>query len=217
MKKIKNRRHKKGGYLVLVRHGESVWNEKGLWTGWQDVSLTAKGKQEAKEAAWVLKDIKFDLAVTSDLKRASETWEVIREELAIGIVQTISHHVYKERHYGIFTGKNKWEIKKQVGEAKFKRLRRGWDEPIPQGETLKDVYQRVIPHLSEHILPKVKKGSNVIIVAHGNTHRAIIKHLENISDESIIDIEMATGEVIVYNLDHQGKIVKKEKRTVNKN
>ena len=201
-------------HLILVRHGESVWNAKGLWTGWQDVSLTEKGKEEARLAARTLVDIKIDIAAISDLKRAHETWEVIKETLNLYNIPTLRHHAYKERHYGIFTGKSKREIKKQVGEEKFKKIRRGWDEPIPQGETLKDVYNRTIPHLRRHILPHVYQGKNVIIVAHGNTHRAIIKHLENISDREITEIEMVTGEVLVYKLDSQGKILKKERKGV---
>jgi len=207
---------KKKGYLALIRHGESQWNEKGLWTGWTDIPLTTKGQEEARSAAAVLIDVKFDLAVTSDLVRASETLEIIKQELKIPQLPTIKHKAYKERHYGIFTGKNKWEIKKEVGEEKFKKIRRGWNEPIPEGETLEDVYNRVIPHLTEHIMPKVIGGTNVMVVAHGNTHRAIIKHLEGISHEKIEEIELVTGEVVLYAFNKKGKIVLKEKRSVNK-
>ena len=207
----------KRGHLVLVRHGESVWNEKGIWTGWQDIPLTEKGRYEAKLAAKAVFDIEFDLLVTSDLKRAFETLEIIKEELKIFHLPTVKHEAYKERHYGIFTGKSKWEIKRDLGEEKFKRIRRGWDEAIPEGETLKDVYDRTIPHFLNNIFPKLLEGENVLIVAHGNTHRAIIKHLENLSAVEISEIEMATGEVIVYQIGKRGQLIKKEKRLINKN
>lgn len=201
----------------MVRHGESVWNEKGLWTGWQDVPLTEKGRNEARLAASVLLDIKFDILVSSDLQRAYETLEIIIEELNLHHLPVTKHHAYKERHYGIFTGKSKWDIEKQLGEEKFKKVRRGWDEVIPEGETLKDVYDRTVPHFRQNIFPKLIAGQNVLIVAHGNTHRALIKHLEGLSHQEVEEIELATGEVIVYKLNRKGKIVKKEKRVINKN
>lgn len=204
-------------HLVLVRHGESEWNKLGLWTGWNDIPLSKKGRKEAKSAAQVLTDIKFDILVSSDLKRSYQTLDIIRTELNIKHLPINKHEAYKERHYGLFTGKGKWEIKSQVGEIKFKKIRRGWDEPIPQGETLKDVYNRVVPHFLDNILPQLLAGKNVLIVAHGNTHRALVKHLENLSHQQIEEIELATGEVIVYQFNFEGKIVKKEKRIVNKN
>ncbi len=202
----KNRR------LALVRHGESLWNKKGLWTGWKDVPLSAKGKKEAKLAGRALSDIKFDLAYTSDLKRAYHTLEIILSEMKLTNLSKIVHVSYRERHYGIFTGKNKWEIEKIYGKEKFRRIRRGWDEPIPEGETLKDVYNRVVPHFKENVLPQILQGKNVLIVAHGNTHRALIKYLENISHEEITEVEMGTGEVILYEFDEKGAIIAKDRR-----
>ncbi len=203
-------------HLALVRHGESEWNKLGLWTGWHDIPLSKKGKEEAKSAAQVLIDIKFDILITSDLKRAYETLEIIKTRLNLGHLPILKHEAYKERHYGIYTGKSKWEIRSQVGESKFRKIRRGWDEPIPEGETLKDVFNRTIPHFRKNILPRISEGKNVLIVAHGNTHRAIIKHLEGLSHAEIEEIEMATGEVIVYKINPMGRIVKKEKRLINK-
>lgn len=203
-------------FLALVRHGESVWNQKGLWTGWQDIELTEKGREEAKNAAKVLKSIRFDAAYTSDLKRAYETLRIIKRELKHEGLETVNHLAYKERHYGIYTGKSKWEIKDKVGEEKFKRIRRDWDTPIPSGETLKDVYERVISHFEANVWPRILKGNNILIVAHGNTHRALIKYLEKISHDDITQVEIATGEVILYHIEETGRIAKKEKLLINK-
>lgn len=208
---------KKSSYLVCVRHGESLWNAKGLWTGWQDISLSEKGRSEAKFAAASLKDITFHIAFTSDLKRAHETLDIIKQELNISELPTVKEPDFKERHYGEHTGKNKWQVQKEVGEEKFRRIRRGWDEPIPGGETLKDVYERVIPAYHRHILPAIKSGKNVLFVAHGNSNRALVKFLESVPDHLISEIELATGEVLIYELDRLGRVLKKEKRAINKN
>lgn len=201
--------------LVLVRHGQSFWNEKGLWTGWKDIGLTKNGNKEALNAAELISDIEFDIAFTSDLLRAFQTLEVIKKKLKIRHIPTFIESSLNERHYGIYTGKNKLEIKNKVGQEKFNRLRRGWDEPIPEGETLKDVHKRAVPTYIKNILPALKKGQNVLVVAHGNSNRALIKHIEGISDEQISEIEMVTGEVLVYQMDKDGMVIKKEKRESN--
>ena len=198
--------------IALVRHGQSVWNLKNLWTGWRDVTLTKKGKEEAKSAAQYLKDIDFDHFFTSDLIRAAETLKIIKAELRSSSSPTVSHPALKERHYGEFTGKNKWEIQEKVGIDHFRKLRRGWDTPIKDGETLKDVFARVVPYFQDSIMPNLKKGRNVLLVAHGNTIRALIKHFENISNEGIETIELTTGEVIIYEFDTKGKIINKVAR-----
>lgn len=205
----------KVSHLVCIRHGESVWNAKGLWTGWQDVSLSSKGKEEARQAAFLLKDIKFDIAFTSDLKRAYQTLEIIKEELSLNI-PTIKEPAFKERHYGIYTGKNKWEIQKSLGVEKFKKLRRGWNESIPEGESLKDVYQRVMKHFHKHLRPAIARGLNILFVTHGNTNRALIKYIEKIPDNQIAEVEMATGEVIIYRLNSQCLLISKERRKYEK-
>lgn len=204
-------------HLVLIRHGESEWNAKGLWCGWIDVPLSNKGKQEAKLAASYIRDIKFDIAFTSDLIRASHTLEIIKQELNLLDLPTIVEPAFKERHYGIYAGKNKWEIKEKIGDEAFKKLRRGWDVSIPEGESLKDVYSRVIPKFQQYIIPRIAKGHNVLFVAHGNSNRALMKHLEQIPDDLISEVEIATGEVLIYKLDKMGKVVAKEKRVVNQN
>lgn len=203
--------------LVLVRHGESEWNARGIWCGWIDIALSKKGILEAKQAATAIKDFNFDIAFTSDLIRASDTLKIIKSELNILNLPTIVEPGFKERHYGIYAGKKKWEIKEKIGDEAFKKLRRGWDVPIPQGESLKDVYQRVIPKFNESILPEIRKGLNILFVGHGNSNRALMKYLENISDELISGVEIATGEVLIYKLDKKSKVISKEKRAVNKN
>lgn len=200
-------------YLALVRHGESEWNAKGLWTGWTDVGLSEKGFTEAQAAGEAIQDIHFDYAFVSDLLRAKQTLEKIQEITGQTDMIVISDPAIKERDYGDYTGKNKWEIKKEVGDEKFQEIRRSWDYPIPNGESLKMVYERVLPYYQEEILPLLKMDKNVLVSAHGNSLRALIKYLEHISDEDISKLEMPTGGVYVYQIDQQGNVINKEIRT----
>lgn len=197
--------------LALVRHGESEWNAKGLWTGLTDVSLTDRGRDEARQAAILVKEFTFHIAFTSRLVRARQTLE---EMLTVFGSQfpIIDHSSLNERHYGIHTGKNKWEIKKLVGDEEFAKIRRSWDYPIPGGESLKDVHDRVVPYYKKTIHPHLLSGKNVLVVAHGNTLRALVKHLEGVPDEKIAEVEIATGEVLLYRLDAAGSVLKKETR-----
>lgn len=197
--------------LVLVRHGQSVWNEKGLWTGWTDVDLSAKGKEEARAAGEAIKDIHFNYAFTSALKRAQQTLGEIKRVLGQEI-PTTADKALNERNYGDLTGKNKWDIQKEFGDEQFQKWRRGFDEPITNGETLKDVYARVVPYYQQTILPHVEKGENVIIAAHGNSLRSLVKYLDKVSDEDIAHVEIATGEVLVYQINELGEVVSKESR-----
>lgn len=194
--------------LVLVRHGQSEWNKLGLWTGWNDVSLTEEGKEEAREAGRAIKNIHFDYAFTSDLKRAQETLAEIVH--IIGPIPTTIAPEMKERDYGDLAGKNKWKLKDEYGEDQFTKWRRGWDEPIPHGETLKMVYDRAIPYFKLEILPKLEEGKNVLITAHGNSLRALVKYLENIPDADIPHLEIATGEVYEYDIDEKGNVIHKQ-------
>lgn len=196
-------------YLVLVRHGESKWNAKGLWTGLTDIGLSEKGKAEARAVAEAVKEIKFQIAFTSVLKRAKETLNEIEQALGVSL-PTIENAALNERDYGDYTGKNKWEVKKQLGEEAFLKLRRSWDYPVPGGESLKDVYKRVVPYYQEYILPELKKGKNVLVSAHGNSLRALVKYLENISDEEIPNLEIATGEIYIYQMDNKDQIISKK-------
>lgn len=200
--------------LVLVRHGKSEWNEKGLWTGWRDIPLAPKGIEEAQTTGEQLKDIHFDCAYTSALMRAQQTLsEILR---VINQTPPITNDkALNERDYGDYTEKNKWDIQKELGEEEFQRIRRSWDYPPPNGESLKMVYERVIPYFEAEILPHLKEGKNIIIAAHGNSLRALVKYLENISEDDIAMLEIGTGEAYIYDLDSEGKVTNKEIRGVN--
>ena len=199
-------------YFVLVRHGESEWNVKGVWTGWTDVDLSPKGREEAKAAGEALTDIQFDLAYTSTLKRAKNTFLEIQKTTGQLAIPTTENAALNERNYGDLTGKNKWEVKEQVGEEEFQKIRRSWDYPPPNGESLKMVYERVVPYYETEILPKLKDGKNIIIAAHGNSLRALIKHLDNITHEDIPNLELATGGIYIYQISPEGGITSKEIR-----
>ncbi len=204
-------------HLVLIRHGESEWNAKGLWTGWSDPPLSELGKKQAKEAGVSLKDIHFDAAFTSALLRAIQTLDEIKKSKGQKNIPTVENKALNERDYGALTGKNKWEVEKEFGDEQFLKWRRGWDDPIPQGESLKDVYARVVPYYKEHILPKLKSGKNVIIAAHGNSLRALVKYLEDLSDMEITKLEIPVGQIHVYKIDEDGKVVDKEIRNQHEN
>ncbi len=175
--------------LALVRHGESEYNARNLECGWIDAPLTELGKQQAREAAQKLKEIKWDYIFESDLIRSKQTTDEILKILNDGDIVRISSPAIKERNYGIYAGKDKSEVSQEI--------RRGWEVPIPEGETLKDVYNRVVPYYETEILPKLKEGKNVIIPAHGNSLRALVKYLKNISDEDITNLEIPVGEVLI--------------------
>lgn len=202
-------------YLVLVRHGQSEWNLLNKWTGWTDIELSGQGEEEARKAANLLRDITFHRAHTSDLKRAQKTLEIILDELGQKKIPTRKHAAIKERDYGDLTGMNKDEAKNKFGEEKFKQYRRSWDVAPPNGESLKDTAARAIPYYEKEILKDLKKGHNVIVSAHGNSLRAIVKHLEDIADDDIPGFEIGTGVIHVYEIDDEGKVASKEIRDHN--
>lgn len=195
--------------LILVRHGESEWNAKGLWTGWTDIGLSEKGKQQARLAGEKLKGFQIDFGFTSVLSRAKQTLQEIKNVLGIDI-PTFEDKALNEKNYGIYTGKNKWEIKKEAGEEKFLKIRKSWDYQIPNGESLKQVYERVIPYFQNKILRYLKQGKNVLISAHHNSLRALVKYLENISDIDIPNIEIKVGEVDIFEIDKKGNVTSKK-------
>lgn len=201
-------------HLILVRHGKSAWNHLGLWTGHSDVDLTDEGRTEARRAGEAIQDITLHKAHTSLLKRTHQTLDEIKVALGLNDLDTLRHAALNERHYGIHTGKNKWQVKEEIGEQAFNDLRRGWDVSIPEGETLKDVHARVVPYYTEVIVPDLASEKNTIIVAHGNTLRALTKHIEALTQEQIADIEIGTGQVIVYRINPDGTILSKEIRGV---
>ncbi len=202
--------------LVLVRHGKSEWNEKGLWTGWRDIPLNQVGFDEAKRTGESLSDITFDVSYTSALTRAKQTLQEILKVIGQNPA-TIENQALNERDYGDYTEKNKWQVKEEVGEKEFQKIRRSWDYPPPNGESLKMVYDRAVPYFQEEIEPKLKEGKNILIAAHGNSLRALVKYLENIPDENIATLEIGTGEAYVYDIDQNGKVTSKEIRGENVN
>ena len=201
--------------LVLVRHSKSEWNVLGKWTGWTDVDLNEEGRSDAKRTGEAIRDIKFDQAFVSKLKRAQQTLEIVLDEIEQKDVPTIETQALNERDYGIYTGKNKWEVKEEVGEEEFQNIRRGWEHPIQKGETMKKVYERVVPFYENEVLPLLKEGKNVILAAHGNSLRALVKYLEDLSIEELMALEFGIGEAYVYDVDSKGKITNKEIRAKN--
>ena len=188
--------------LVLVRHGQSIWNEKNLFTGWKDIGLTRKGINEAKSVGEQIKRIgtKFDAMYTSSLVRAQKTGEIILECISQKEIEIISDQSLNERNYGELTGLNKDQAKKDFGESQVQIWRRSYDIPPPNGESLKDTYERVVPYFIKIILPRLLHGENILITAHGNSLRSLVKYLEKISEDEIVKLEIATGEPIFYEL-----------------
>jgi 2,3-bisphosphoglycerate-dependent phosphoglycerate mutase len=207
--------NKKHASLILVRHGISEWNHLGLWAGLTDIALAPEGIEEARRTGASITDIEIHDIHVSKLKRAHQTLTEIIDVTGHAHLPIKAHSALNERDYGDFTGKNKWQIKKDVGEERFRQIRRSWDEPLPAGESLKDVHARVIPYFDQEILPQLKAGKNVLVVAHGNSLRALAKHLENISDEDIANLEIGTGEAHVYHIDATGTVHGKEIRASN--
>lgn len=202
-------------YLVLVRHGQSEWNVLGQWTGLTDVALTDAGRAEAQKAGAILEDINLHKAYSSKLQRARHTLDEIVAHLKIEDIDRAEHEALNERDYGELTGKNKWQVKEEHGEEQFTNWRRSWDYPVPGGETLKDVSERVLPFYERHLLQDLKDGKNVIVAAHGNSLRALIKHLDEVADDDAHAVEIMTGEVLVYEINCDGRVIKKDIRLSN--
>ncbi|WP_311561606.1 2,3-diphosphoglycerate-dependent phosphoglycerate mutase [Peptoniphilus duerdenii] len=223
--------------LVLLRHGQSEWNKLNLFTGWKDVDLSEKGVEEAKSAGRKLKEagIEFDIAYTSYLKRAIKTLNIALEEMDSLYIETVKTWRLNERHYGALQGLNKKETAEKYGDEQVHIWRRSFDiapplmdkndensahrdkkyrdfpqDVIPDGESLKLTLERTLPFFMDEIGPSLIAGKNVLVAAHGNSLRSITKYIENISDEEITSVEIATGEPIVYTLDENLKIIKKE-------
>lgn len=202
------------GILVISRHGESEWNLLGKWTGITDVDLTEKGWQDSTLLGKLLDDIDFDAAYTSDLRRTHRTLDALLE--GKGKQKDLprsAHQAVTERDYGDYTGMNKWEVKEKVGDEEFSKLRRGWDHPVPNGENLKQVYDRVVPLFDAEMLPRLQRGENLLLVAHGNSIRALMKHLEDIDEQDMATVEMPFGELLIYHFPRETKKpAKKETR-----
>lgn len=221
--------------LVLLRHGESVWNKENRFTGWTDVDLSENGVKEAEKAGKLLKEkgFTFDVSFTSVLKRANRTLEIVLKEMNLNIPVNYSYRL-NERHYGALQGLNKDEMRKKFGEEQVHIWRRSYDvrppkltkdderypgndpkykdlteEELPLTECLKDTLERVLPYYNNEIKKHLENKENVLVVAHGNSLRSIIKYLENISDDDIMSVEIPTGVPYVYELDDNLNIKEK--------
>ena len=222
--------------LVLIRHGESEWNKLNLFTGWTDVDLSEKGVEEAKNGGKLLKEggYDFDLAYTSYLKRAQRTLNLVLESMGKTNLPIIKAWQLNERHYGALQGLNKSETAEKYGEAQVKIWRRSYDVPppaleftdkrapindplyanvdknlLPLTESLKITVERAVPYWEKEIKPKVKEGKKVIIAAHGNSLRALVKYFDNMSDAEITEVNIPTGTPLVYEFDDNFKVIKK--------
>lgn len=198
------------GKLIIARHHESEWNQLGQWTGLRDRHLTEYGFRKSSEMGNLIKDIQIDRAFASMKVRSIETLSCMLEALGKYRVPTIHSDALNERDYGDYTGKNKWDMQEIIGKDNWNRVRREWVYPIPNGETLKHVYERVVPFYLESVLPLIKDGKNVLLVGHGNSLRALMKYIEKISDEGIADVEMPFGAVIIYSLNSLGEMIDKQ-------
>ena len=190
----------KSSYLVLVRHGQSEWNEKNLFTGWKDPKLTPRGVDEAIKAGKELKEAgySFDKMFTSDLFRAQDTGRIILEQMDIPSIEVIKDVSLNERNYGDLAGLNKDEARKKWGEDQVHIWRRSFDVPPPGGESLKDTAERVLPYFKENIIPELIEGLDILVAAHGNSLRALVMDLEEISSEEIVELEISTGVPLIY-------------------
>ena len=196
--------------LVLVRHGQSEWNKKNLFTGWKNPDLTTQGINEATSAGIELKDkdYQFDIMFTSDLLRAQKTGEIILEQLGVKNLPIVKHQALNERNYGDLSGLNKDEARKKWGDEQVHIWRRSFDTPPPGGESLKDTSARVLPYFKKEILPQLLQGNNVLITAHGNSLRSLVMELDQLTKEQVVKLEIATGDPIYYEIASSGKVVK---------
>ncbi|ENN84508.1 2,3-bisphosphoglycerate-dependent phosphoglycerate mutase [Rhizobium freirei PRF 81] len=200
------------GTLVLVRHGQSDWNLKNLFTGWKDPDLTALGVEEAKTGGKALADygIKYDIAFTSALTRAQHTLKIILDEIGQPGLETIKDQALNERDYGDLSGLNKDDARAKWGEEQVHIWRRSYDVPPPGGESLRDTGARVWPYYLTEILPRVLAGQNVLVAAHGNSLRSLVMVLDRLSKAQILELNLATGVPMVYKLKADSTVASKE-------
>ena len=199
-------------HLVLVRHGQSEWNEKNLFTGWRDPDLTAQGVAEAAAAGVALAEtgLSFDMAFTSNLQRAQKTLALLLDKQGQTDLPTTRHEALNERDYGDLAGLNKDDAREKWGEEQVHIWRRSFDTPPPGGESLKDTAERVLPYYDTNILPQLEAGKNILIAAHGNSLRALVMQLEGLSREEILEVNIDTGVPYIYTLDAQAAITDKK-------
>ena len=202
---------KKFNHLVLVRHGQSEWNAKNLFTGWKDPDLTQLGIDEAEKGGELLieKQISFDVLYTSVLIRSINTAQIILKKIGQEQIPTFRDEALNERNYGDLAGLNKDDARKRWGEEQVHIWRRSFDVPPPGGESLKNTGERVLPYFENKIKPLIAEGKNILIAAHGNSLRSLIKELDNLSDDEIVKLEIPTGAPIIYSF-RDGLIENKE-------
>jgi len=198
--------------LVLVRHGQSDWNKKNLFTGWRDPDLTEQGVAEGVESGQALKagGYEFDVAFTSELIRAQKTNDLILKEIGQTDLPIVRNQALNERDYGDLAGLNKDDAREKWGEEQVHIWRRSYDTPPPGGESLKDTADRVLPYFDKEILPRLLDGERILIAAHGNSLRALVMQLEGLTREEVLALSIATGAPIAYELDDDGKILSKK-------
>ncbi|MGB7835764.1 MAG: 2,3-bisphosphoglycerate-dependent phosphoglycerate mutase [Xanthobacteraceae bacterium] len=198
--------------LVLVRHGQSEWNLKNLFTGWRDVDLTDKGVAEARAAGRQLKalGLRFDVAYASALVRAQRTMDLMLEELGQRSLQVIRDQALNERDYGDLSGLNKDDARKRWGDEQVHVWRRSYDVAPPGGESLKDTAARVLPYYIQDILPRVLRGERVLMSAHGNSLRALVMVLDHLSPQEIVKREIATGVPLIYRLNADSTVAERK-------
>lgn len=196
--------------LIIVRHGQSQWNLENRFTGWVDVDLTDKGIEEAKKAGEKLKDFRFDAAFSSVLMRANKTLDIILNQIGQSYLPVQKNEALNERHYGDLQGKNKQEMRDEYGEEQVLLWRRSYDIAPPKGESLKDTRNRVIPYYDKSIKPLLDDGKTVIVSAHGNSLRALMMYIEDLTPEEILEREIPTGSPIYYEFDEAMNLVKSE-------
>lgn len=193
--------------LILVRHGQSTYNLENRFTGWKDVPLTELGEKEAREAGNILIERKFDIAFTSDLHRAQKTLSIILEGIKQTNLEVIKNQALNERDYGELVGQNKQEVAEKFGKEQVEIWRRSFDVAPPSGESLKMTSERVIPYLEKTIIPEILNGKNVLVVAHGNSIRAIVMKLKEYRPEQILRTEIGWCEPWIFEIDEEGKII----------
>jgi 2,3-bisphosphoglycerate-dependent phosphoglycerate mutase len=200
------------GTLVLLRHGESQWNLENRFTGWVDVPLSPKGEEEARQAGEKLKaaGIRFDLAFTSVLQRAIHTMEIVLEILGQNNIPVEKDQALNERHYGDLQGLDKAETAKKFGDEQVHIWRRSYDIAPPGGESLKDTAARTLPYYEAKIFPLVTAGKTVLVAAHGNSLRSLVMHLDHLTREQVLELNLGTGVPIVYELNAEGKVQNKK-------
>jgi 2,3-bisphosphoglycerate-dependent phosphoglycerate mutase len=197
------------GTLVLIRHGQSQWNLENRFTGWVDVPLTDSGRAEAHRAGETIRHIRFDRAFTSALQRADETLRIVLDAIGQSQIPIERDQAINERHYGDLQGLHKAETAKKYGDHQVRLWRRSYDIAPPNGESLKDTAARALPYFNAKILPLVTAGQTILVVAHGNSLRSIVMALDRLTKEQVLDLNIATGAPIIYEIDATGLALKK--------